>query len=180
MVTRPVMASRASAIRLNWRIVVIVISGCRQSKSAIMSGIGFCRSSVAGVCKIPNGTTKASFVPPQFWRRYCLKQHDNDLLCGGALRRKRNRRAERAWNTEWYGRTGHRTYRGSGYEWSAPLPVCSSIRHNQFFIIGTLVLSRSSTTSMFVPRHRKSGTATLAGAGGAEPRRPCILAEGDL
>src|SRR6266540_1763451 len=78
MVTRPVMASRASAIRLNWRIVVIVISGCRQSKSAIMSGIGFCRSSVAGVCKIPNGTTKASFVPPQFLRRYCLIEKDQD------------------------------------------------------------------------------------------------------
>src|SRR6266540_4249177 len=79
MVTRPVMASRASAIRLNWRIVVIVISGCRQSKSAIMSGIGFCRSSVAGVCKIPNGTTKASFVPPQFWRRYCQTPIITDL-----------------------------------------------------------------------------------------------------
>jgi hypothetical protein len=37
-----------------------------------MLGIGFCRSSVAVVCETPNGTTKASFVPPQFWRRYCI------------------------------------------------------------------------------------------------------------
>jgi hypothetical protein len=51
-------------------MVVMVISGCRQSRSAIMSSIGFCRSSVTGGCKLPNGTTKASFVPPQFWRRY--------------------------------------------------------------------------------------------------------------
>src|SRR4029450_9966395 len=72
MVTRPVMASRARAIRLNWRIVVIVSSECRHTKSATMSTIGFCRPSVAGVCKIPNGTTKASFVRPQFWRRYWL------------------------------------------------------------------------------------------------------------
>src|SRR6266540_1268211 len=50
MVTRPVMASMASAIRLNWRIVVIVTSGKRHSKSGTISTIGFCSSSVVVVC----------------------------------------------------------------------------------------------------------------------------------
>ena len=63
-------ASRANAIRLNWRMVVMVISWCRQSRSTIISSMGFCRPSVMGGCTLPNGTTKASFEPPQFWRRY--------------------------------------------------------------------------------------------------------------
>src|SRR6266540_6480272 len=47
MVTRPVMASMASAIRLNWRMVVIVTSLWRQHKSGTISIIGFCSSFVA-------------------------------------------------------------------------------------------------------------------------------------
>src|SRR5258708_38509161 len=41
MVTRPVMASMAKAIRLNWRIVVIVSSGWRQSKNGRIAIMAF-------------------------------------------------------------------------------------------------------------------------------------------
>src|SRR6266516_7953765 len=41
IVTRPVIASMASAIRLNWRIVVMVISGWRHIKSGRIATMAF-------------------------------------------------------------------------------------------------------------------------------------------
>src|SRR6266542_3399190 len=116
MVTRPVMASMASAIRLSWRMVVNVTSGWRHSKNGRMAGIGFCLPWLS-LLRRPNTTTKADFFPHHFgegiggckqivsiawrpgaqgaWRRlairlpprYPLSQHDSFHTLGYAMRR---------------------------------------------------------------------------------------------
>src|SRR5438094_10247592 len=82
MVTRPVMASMAMVMRLNWRIVVIVTSGWRQSKNGRIATMAF----VVLRCVLdrPNGTTKAKCIPLQFqfWRRYCIPKR---FLCQTTL-----------------------------------------------------------------------------------------------
>src|SRR6266566_2885712 len=65
MVTRPVMASMATAIRLSWRMVVNVTSGWRHSKNGRIAGIGFCLPWLS-LLRRPNTTTKADFFPHHF------------------------------------------------------------------------------------------------------------------
>ena len=71
--TRPVIASIASTIRLKCRIVVIVTVGWRQRTNGGIAAMAFVVFLLVGLER-PNGTIKAMCVPGQFWRRYWARK----------------------------------------------------------------------------------------------------------
>src|SRR5215831_12221360 len=94
IVTRPVITSRAKAIRLNWRRVVEGTEGCRQWKSAPMSIGGF---SVDVEWRLwwPITLTlrQKPFQVRGFWRRYCF----NDSISITHTKRLQTASCEESW-----------------------------------------------------------------------------------
>src|SRR5512145_2723032 len=78
IVTRPVMASMAGAIRLNWRMVVIVTSGWRHRNSGRIA-MAFVVLRCVGLVSSQR-YYKSRFRSSLFWRRYCIRDKRRKMV----------------------------------------------------------------------------------------------------